>query len=167
MDLIHRPSSVHSKSQSYRVTRMLIVVSTCFLLLNAPSHICTIGFKIYSLKNPISIDNSNEISAQSHENFKQYNQTSIILLTNVDVVANRKKISNENDLSKNKNKHLKWMELFYVIIIITQHISYVSYSINFFLYSFCGMKFRGELIRCISNQRRQTKTSRSINIQNT
>ncbi|CAF1621132.1 unnamed protein product [Rotaria magnacalcarata] len=49
----HTPSirsTTRSHAQSHRVTRMLILVSTCFLLLNAPSHICTITLKVYTLK---------------------------------------------------------------------------------------------------------------------
>jgi hypothetical protein len=135
MDLIHRPSADRSQSQSYRVTRLLILVSTCFLLLNAPFHSCTIGLKIYVAKNPILVNNLSEIPHHSYENSKQHNQT----LSNVISVTND--LINQNEMM-NKLKSLK---LFYIIIIITQHISYASYSINFFLYSFCGMKFRREL----------------------
>jgi hypothetical protein len=157
MDVSRRSSSICSKSQSYRVTRMLIIVSTCFLLLNAPSHICTIGFKIYSLNQAILIDNSNEIPIQSQENFKQYNQT---LLNNISFISIQNGISNDNN-------HLKWIELFYILIIITQHIAYASYSINFFLYSCCGMKFRRELLRYVSKRCGKRRTSRSTTVQNT
>jgi hypothetical protein len=59
------------------------------------------------------------------------------------------------------------MEFFYIIVIVTQHIAYASYSINFFLYSFCGMKFRRELIRYMSKKRRSGTISRSTTMQNT
>jgi len=142
---------------------MLIIVSTCFLLLNAPSHICTIGFKIYSLNQAILIDNSNEIPIQSLENFKEYNQT---LLNNISSISIQNGISNQMNMS-NYNNHLKWIELFYILIIITQHIAYASYSINFFLYSCCGMKFRRELLRYVSKRCGTRKTSRSTTVQNT
>lgn len=147
---MQRPPSLPRKSQSYRVTRMLIIVSTCFLLLNAPAHICTIGLKIYSIRNIISI-NRDESSSTG------YNQTLTIIP--------KSSQSNENIDYEN---NMKWAELSYVIVIITQHLAYASYSINFFLYSFCGMKFRRELIRCFSkSSRRQWTTSQWNTIQNT
>jgi hypothetical protein len=162
MDLIRRPSSVRSKSQSYRVTRMLIIVSTCFLVLNAPSHICAIGLKIYTIQNTISVENSNENSLHLHENIKQYNQS----LPSLDSTSHSQKLINQTELSY-YDQNFKWAELFYVIVIITQHIAYASYSINFFLYSFCGMKFRRELLQFMSEQGRQITISRSITAQNT
>lgn len=165
MDLLNRPSSVRPKSQSYRVTRMLIIVSTCFLLLNAPAHICTIGLKIYTIKNTIAIDHSNEILIQVQEKIKLYNQNSSMEVNNIDMTHITKKISGQNDASDNSSD-LRWMQLFYIIVIITQHIAYASYSINFFLYSFCGMKFRRELIRWMSQNRRPRGMSRSTTVQN-
>jgi len=161
MDLMRRASFVRSKSQSYRVTRMLIIVSTCFLVLNAPSHICTIGLKIYTIKNIIPIENY-ENSTQSHGNVKQYNQN----VSTFDQISHSRSATNQNEAS-DYNNNLQWAELFYIIVIITQHISYASYSINFFLYSFCGMKFRRELSRYMLTQRRQTAISRTITAQNT
>lgn len=137
IDLIQRPSAIRTKSQSYRVTRMLIVVSTCFLLLNAPAHICTIGLKIYTIKNIISIDREDLPSSA-------INQTLVII----------PKSSKQNETIEYED-NMKWAELSYIIVIITQHIAYASYSINFFLYSFCGMKFRRELVRCVSTSRRK------------
>ncbi|CAF1071817.1 unnamed protein product [Rotaria sordida] len=154
--LLQRQSTICFKSQSYRVTRMLILVSTCFLLLNAPAHICTIGLKIYTLQQTIFINDSNEIITNLNDNFKPYNETSSTSLNNNDLSYRTKKSSDQ----QNTINHLKRMELFYIITIITQHISYASYSINFFLYSFCGIKFRRELLRCISAQRRQMPKSR-------
>jgi len=159
MDLLHRPSTIRSKSQSYRVTRMLIIVSTCFLLLNAPAHICTVGLKIYTIKKPITIYGS-------YENLPHH-QNSSTLINNSDFTYISIKSSNQIDLSYTNNNDEKWMEFFYIIVVITQHIAYASYSINFFLYSFCGMKFRRELIRCMSKKRRSVTISRSITLQNT
>jgi hypothetical protein len=138
---------------------MLIIVSTCFLLFNAPSHICTIGLKICTLTQTISINNHTGIPIQSYENFKQYNKSSP---TSV-YIPRQTTIQNEIIVD---NNNLQWMELFYIIVIITQHIAYASYSINFFLYSFCGMKFRGELIRYMSNHRRTIAASHSTTQQN-
>jgi len=167
MDLLHRPSTIRSKSQSYRVTRMLIIVSTCFLLLNAPAHICTVGLKIYTIRKPIIIESSYEILPQSHENLKQHNQNSSTMINNSDFIYISIKPPNRIDLSDSNYNDIKWMEFFYIIVIVTQHIAYASYSINFFLYSFCGMKFRRELIRCMSEKRRSVTISRSTTMQNT
>ncbi|CAF2429811.1 unnamed protein product [Rotaria sp. Silwood2] len=160
LDLLHRSPTVSFKSQSYRVTRMLILVSTCFLLLNAPAHICTIGLKIYTLKQTILVNDPNEIGTNLNDNIKQYNETSSTLSNNIDFSNMTKETSDPIDTIN----HLKWMELFYIMTVITQHISYASYSINFFLYSFCGMKFRRELLRCMLTQRRQLPTTRSVTL---
>ncbi|CAF3589152.1 unnamed protein product [Adineta steineri] len=163
LDLLQRPSLIRSKSQSYRVTRMLILVSTCFLVLNAPSHICTIGLKMYSLKHTYSIDKSQEISLHPYDNYESYNHTLSTYLDHNDSLHMTKIQSNQNEV----NNDLQHMKLLYLIVIITQHISYASYSINFFLYSFCGIKFRRELLKFMSKQRQQLTTSRSITMQNT
>ncbi|CAF0920950.1 unnamed protein product [Rotaria sp. Silwood1] len=160
LELLHRSPTVCFKSQSYRVTRMLILVSTCFLLFNAPAHICTIGLKIYTLKQTIFINDVNETVTNLNDNFKQYNETSSTLSNNIDFSHTTKDTSEQNDTIN----HLKWMKLFYIMTIITQHISYTSYSINFFLYSFCGMKFRRELLKCMLTQRRQLPTTRSVTL---
>ena len=151
-------STSGNRSQSYRVTRMLIIVSTSFLLLNAPAHICTISFKIYTLRNPITIENFNE---SYHENSRQFNQTLLptsTIINNLDV--------EQSHTIQVSDGQLEWTQLFYIIIIITQHLAYASYSINFFLYSFCGIKFRSELIRCMSKRRRYMPSSRSVTLQN-
>jgi hypothetical protein len=142
---------------------MLIVVSSCFLLLNAPYHICTIGLKISTLKQPILTDNSNPIPVNVYDNSQQHNQTLLTVSNNIDFVNMTKKSSDQDDVTDN----FKWMEFFYVLIIITQHIAYTSHSINFFLYSFCGIQFRRELITCISKQQRKLTVSRSMTLQNT
>lgn len=158
LDLLQRPTSESFKSQSYRVTRMLILVSTCFLLLNAPSHICTIGLKIYTVRQPLVMNQTHEVLVTLKENSDPKNENSLMLSNNVELSYSTRKISFSNETTNN----LQWMEVFYIIIVITQHISYASYSINFFLYSFCGMKFRRELLRCMSTQRRPATTSRSM-----
>jgi hypothetical protein len=133
-------STTRSHAQSHRVTRMLILVSTCFLLLNAPSHICTISLKVYTVKKSElffdsykpSFDNSTEIT------------TSTIIENLISTTATTTYRENSSKIN------IKLFQLFYIIMIISQHISYLSYSINFFLYSFCGMKFRQELMKFLS-----------------
>ncbi|CAF1517932.1 unnamed protein product [Rotaria magnacalcarata] len=45
--------------QSIRVTRMLVLVSTCFLILKAPAHLGVIALKIYtSIDAPVFNDHS-------------------------------------------------------------------------------------------------------------
>jgi hypothetical protein len=152
-------STTRYHAQSHRVTRMLILVSTCFLLLNAPAHICSISFELYTLKKSELIPNSN--------------QTYIHLFNN----SNETKLQDSNlfystistTYKENSSKiNIKFYQIFYIILIISKHIAYLSYSINFFLYSFCGMKFRGELIRFLTRCRiyqRHSQRSRIINAQ--
>ena len=109
--------------QSHRVTRMLILVSTCFLLLNAPLHICTISLKIYTIQKSQQINHFYAVNSTNGNIEPSYLSNSI---------------------------NVKYFQFFYIVMIISQHISYSSYSINFFLYSFCGMKFRRELIRFLA-----------------
>ena len=112
---------------------MLILVSTCFLLLNAPSHICIIGLKIYTSR----IEQSSNRVDQT--DFHRFNETSTML--------------NDVAWTSQPNKpdfNVQLYRVTYFLAIILQHISYLSYSINFFLYSFCGMKFRREVTRFLS-----------------
>ena len=45
------------------------------------------------------------------------------------------------------------IHLFYILILVTQLISYASYSVNFFLYSFSGVAFRTSLKQWFSKLR--------------
>ncbi|CAF1098676.1 unnamed protein product [Rotaria sordida] len=140
----HRTASIRSttrsQAQSHHVTRMLILVSTCFLLLNAPSHICSITLKIYTLKKSQLINNS----VRNYLNqINNSNVTISTIMENPNFAYTIATISTENQSIINLN----FFHIFYIIVIIAQHISYLSYSINFFLYSFCGKKFRHELLR--------------------
>lgn len=134
-------STTRSHAQSHHVTRMLILVSTCFLLLNAPSHICAIGFKLYTNRINEIINN---------------NQTFNDNTSSIDI--------------DQRSREINWQayQLISIFFLITLHISYLSYSINFFLYSFCGRKFRSELMKFLSccakyrTHRRSTHTTRRI-----
>ncbi|CAF3004253.1 unnamed protein product [Rotaria sp. Silwood2] len=158
----HRTASIRSTTrshaQSHRVTRMLILVSTCFLLLNAPAHICSISLKIYTIKKSQLINNN----IQKYINLlNNSNGTISTIIENPNFIYTKSMISRESQSIINLN----FFHIFYTIVIVTLHISYLSYSINFFLYSFCGMKFRRELIRYLSRYRkyqRQIQTSRII-----
>lgn len=120
---------------------MLILVSTCFLLLNAPSHICAIGFKLYSNR----VSEILHSPAPARPNVTSYANSTLFELSG----------------SENYSK-IDWRtyKIFSIFLLITVHVSYLSYSINFFLYSFCGIKFRGELMKFLSRVRRSTGTSK-------
>ncbi|UJR08191.1 hypothetical protein I4U23_012464 [Adineta vaga] len=136
-------STTRSHAQSHRVTRMLILVSTCFLLLNAPCHICTISFKI--LRSNFLSDSS--FNQAIHGNFSSN------LSSSSSSVATTTTITTQVYRENSTQFKLKLFRIFYIILIVSQHVSYLSYSINFFLYSFCGMKFRRELMRFFSRCR--------------
>jgi hypothetical protein len=129
-------------SQSIRVTRMLILVSTSFLILNAPAHLCVIALKIYTDPEVIPIS-----SEPLHP---------IINVTSP--FEHSKQINSEPNLSS--IDHSLYLEdsifphLSYIAVFITQSIAYASYSINFFLYSFCGIAFRTSLRQLIHKFRR-------------
>lgn len=151
-------STTRAHAQSHRVTRMLILVSTCFLLLNAPSHICSITLKIYSLKKSQLISSSyqNYLNTTNNVNRTSLGQLDYSIFNYTLTMASK---GNQSIINRN------FVLILYVAMIITQHISYLSYSINFFLYSFCGMKFRRELAKYLARygkQRRNTQTSRII-----
>lgn len=121
---------------------MLIIVSTCFLLLNAPAHICVISLKLYTIRQSNIMNNT---SRSARINFLNNSN-----LTNIEYSNLFSSIPIHNQSEAN----FKVYQIFYIILIICQHIAYLSYSINFFLYSFCGMKFRGELVKFISRCRK-------------
>lgn len=142
---------------------MLIIVSTCFLLFNAPAHICSIGVKIYTIDQASNADKFIISSSNSAENRKQNEQTASNVPIPIDIVDQDIQMSR----SRSSTVKQKWMQYLYLMLVITQHLSYTSYSMNFFLYSFCGMKFRRELIRCMSNKNRPNAALRSATVQNT
>lgn len=120
-------------SQSIRVTRMLVLVSTCFLILNAPAHLCVIALKIYTVINtPASTE-----SISQQINNESINQTVTSTLPNGIVIEDQLNI-----------------HLFYMAVLFTQLIAYASYSMNFFLYSFTGITFRTSLRQLIYKLRR-------------
>jgi len=144
-------STTRYHAQSHRVTRMLIIVSTCFLLLNAPAHICSISLKLYTIRKSQLINNFNLLNNFNQiigENSTLFYSTSLPTTT----------IYRENPSRIN----FKFYRIFYIILIISQHIAYLSYSINFFLYSFCGMKFRGELRKAISRYRKYQRRQQTL-----
>lgn len=108
---------------------MLILVSTCFLLLNAPAHISTISLKIYAMTSSPFLIQINNTAKNLTDLFDQNINSSISIKT--------------EDASSN----FKVFQFLYILTIVTHHIAYASYSINFFLYSLCGVKFRQELVR--------------------
>ena len=153
-------STTRSHAQSHRVTRMLILVSTCFLLLNAPSHICTITLKIYTLKKSQLFNNTVQDYIRQ---MNASNSTLSIPIENPNLIFKMAMRAKENKSIINVN----FYHIFYIILIISHHISYLSYSINFFLYSFCGMKFRQELVKYLSRYgkyQRQMQTSRLVTV---
>lgn len=146
-------STRRSHAQSHRVTRMLILVSTCFLILNAPSHICSISLELYTLRKSVPVRNNQSANLLNYSNETLFdNSTSLSSM-----------IRRTN--SEGERRKMILLQLVYITLIISKHIAYLSYSINFFLYSFCGMKFRGELMKYFTRYgryRRQRKTSRVV-----
>ena len=123
-------------SQSMRVTRILVLVSTCFLVLNAPAHSCVIAMKIYT---EMGIDRPTEyIQLDSFHQQKN--------LSNVQMTSDS---SNQTEpvmvLGTNKLEDSVGVHIFYIAVVLTQMIAYASYSVNFFLYSFSGITFRTSL----------------------
>jgi len=120
---------------------MLVLVSTCFLILNAPAHLSLIAVKIYLYINehPVS----------------DYDQQTKYLIFNNET-SNRI----NNDTISTSIQHGAILEdeitihLLYMAVTLTQLIAYSSYSINFFLYSFSGINFRASLRKLIEKFRR-------------
>jgi hypothetical protein len=124
-------------SQSIRVTRMLVLVSTCFLLLNAPGHICVVALKIYvDIVHPtnsehIVVDGSSQLKNQTLAT-ERFNRTMKDVLPS----SPRGTTATGDSLT---------IHLLYIAVLFTQLITYASYSVNFFLYSYSGIAFRTSL----------------------
>lgn len=119
-------------SQSIRVTRMLVLVSSCFLILNAPAHICMIAMKIYSIIDAPTLSDSMNSSP---------NQT--LIISSMEELP-----TVENDLIPH---------VMYMAVYLTNWIAYASYSINFFLYSFSGIAFRTSLRQLVYKCRKHRR----------
>jgi len=106
---------------------MLVLVSTCFLLLNAPAHFCVIITKIYT--GPDSIPSNTTVIIDK-----------IAPSTNATLP-----LSSDTFIDDPLVLHILYLAVFF-----TQLIAYASYSINFFLYSFSGIAFRTTLQQLFS-----------------
>ena len=120
---------------------MLVLVSTCFLLLNAPAHLCIIAAKIYlRMDAPIFNEHVELDRFQQQINLTNH-QIKHFVFIHTENDSKLRRTSDEMDvLDENISIHL-----FYIAIQITQWISYLSYSINFFLYSVSGIHFRSNI----------------------
>jgi hypothetical protein len=140
-------------SQSIRVTRMLVLVSTCFLILNAPAHLCVIIVKIYT---GMELQVYSEHAELDH--FKQSkNLTNNQLKNFVFIPPNNNTIMKNEYISSNDMDIVDdqiLIHLLYIAVLLTQLISYASYSINFFLYSYSGITFRTNLRQFINKLRK-------------
>jgi hypothetical protein len=148
-------STTRYHAQSNRVTSMLILVSTCFLLLNAPAHIFSISLKLYTLRKSQAMNNLNSayINLLNNSNEIKIENSNLFYSASLPTTTTYRENSSEINF--------KFYRIFYVIVIISTHIAYLSYSINFFLYSFCGIKFRGELMKVISRYRKYRRRNRT------
>ncbi|CAF1564707.1 unnamed protein product [Rotaria magnacalcarata] len=142
LDFVSNKSS--QTTQSIRVTRMLVLVSTCFLILNAPAHLCVIALKIYT---GFDLQVYNEHAEL--DQFRQRKNLTSTQMKNFVFVQEKSNKMVENKLVSDYDMDIIddpiTIHLFYIVTLITQLISYASYSINFFLYSFSGVAFRTSL----------------------
>ncbi|CAF2900597.1 unnamed protein product [Rotaria sp. Silwood2] len=142
-------------SQSIRVTRMLVIVSTCFLILNAPAHLCVIALKIYtSIDVPVFNERNDTNLYYPTKNLTIFEIANFVWNNDID-----KQTNNETLLSSFQHEVIvedqMAIHLFYMATLLTQSISFASYSINFFLYSFSGVAFRTSLKQFINTFRKQ------------
>ncbi|CAF1114053.1 unnamed protein product [Adineta steineri] len=126
-------------SQSIRVTRMLVLVSTCFLILNAPAHLFAIATKIYT----VIIERI--LTEQLNQNKD--------LKTELSIHSNATNTSSLLQYGTTHEDKLA-IHILYMGVTLTHFVSYASYSINFFLYSFSGIAFRTSLGQLINKLRR-------------
>jgi hypothetical protein len=125
---------------------MLILVSTCFLLLNAPAHLCVIALKIYTTITDPTITETIQLNDHSQQ---INNQTKTFVFDTFHNGTTLSSIQHEGVLEDQITIHI-----FYMAVSLTQWIAYASYSINFFLYSFSGMNFRTNLRQLIKKFQR-------------
>ena len=116
-------------SQSIRTTKILVLVSTCFLILNAPAHISIIATKLYTnVDTPVIVEPPVFLPSTNETIDSAVNVTEVLSLAYSQLVIDGIGV-----------------HLMYISVLVTQYISYASYSINFFLYSFSGLSFRTNL----------------------
>jgi hypothetical protein len=108
----------HRKSKSsYETTKTLIMVSTAFLILNSPMHLCK---TYYFFKKKFS------------NTFQTFSTNSL---------TNSTKNTQLTDLYEIETNHLEE-----IIERITCFIYYINYALNFFLYSFNLYNFRENIL---------------------
>lgn len=120
---------------------MLVLVSTCFLLLNAPAHFFVIVTKIYT--GPDSIPTQ----------FDHFKAELSYSTSNTTITTDKIVLSTNATLSLPSDAFIEdpfVLHILYLAVFFTQLIAYASYSINFFLYSFSGIAFRTTLQQLFS-----------------
>ena len=136
-------------AQSIRVTRMLVLVSSCFLILNAPAHIFLIVIKIHtSINTPV---HSNHLELEYFQQTKNLTKQQLQQFVYIDTSDQRVQLT---DGDSNSSGDQIMVHLLYIAILFAQLISYASYSMNFFLYSLSGMAFRTSLRQLLAKIRR-------------
>ncbi len=130
---------------------MLVLVSTCFLILNAPAHLCVIALKIYTGIG-MELQVFNEHAELEH--FKQIQNLTNDQLKNFVFIQTKSKNEHSLFYGINPIDDQIFVHLLYIAIVVTQLISYASYSINFFLYSYSGITFRTNLRQFINKLRK-------------
>lgn len=117
------------KTSYSRTTKMLLVISTCFLILNTPIALCKLW---YFLKSLSFISNSN--------NSEIYYPTE-----NIDHLSNQTNLTFYEAASNLKTFEANPTEEF--VERITCYIYYLNFSLNFLLYSAYGSRFRAKLLK--------------------
>jgi hypothetical protein len=122
---------------------MLVLVSTCFLILNAPAHLCVVAMKIYAgmelqvFNEHVELDNFKQTKNLTNNQLKNF----VFIQTNNNnntIIKNEYVTSHDIDFVDDQIL----IHLLYIAVLLTQLISYASYSMNFFLYSYSGITFR-------------------------
>ncbi|CAF0827032.1 unnamed protein product [Adineta ricciae] len=148
----HFSSKDAPTNQSIRVTRMLLLVSTCFLVLNAPAHICLIVVKIHS-----TIDGQIFSQHAALDHFQEKANLTTNQLKNLVFIEIKNHTISDiyHPLSDNGEivDDQILIHLLFIAVFFTQLFSYTSYSINFFLYSYSGMAFRTGLRQFLNKLR--------------
>lgn len=123
---------------------MLVLVSTCFLILNAPAHISVIVATIHSrIESPIFNNHTALEHFQQTQNLTDHQLKDFVFIQPETMTTEHHDILSSYDENSGDDPIL--IHLIYLAVFITQLISYTSYSINFFLYSYSGIIFRSNV----------------------
>lgn len=149
MSILSRKGQIRRKKKYSKTTKVLLTISTTFLILHCPIAICKIWYFIKSSSDPIQETSTNKSIFNSttyyNADYQLYNNNNSSFI----------KMTDDSDNAMEANPIEEIIER------ITCYLYYLNFSLNFFLYTLNGSKFRDIIIRMFRGKSKSLRKFKS------